>query len=77
MNKILTKFNNLCHINIKNKKNIFNIQSILINKQSKIKLTKMKNLNLLNFKICNNNNIQIKLKLFENKFITKKQNKWN
>ena len=70
MNKNLNNFQNLCNINIKNKKSSFLMKNNLLNKQIKSKLILMKNNNLLNLK-QNYNNIQINFKFFENKFILK------
>ena len=74
MNKNLNNFQNLCNINIKNKKSSFLIKNNLLNKQIRCKLIFMKNNNLLNLK-QNYNNIQINFKFFENKFILKNINK--
>ena len=70
MNKNLNNFQNLCNINIKNKKSSFLMKNNLLNKQIKSKLILMKNNNLLNLK-QNYNNIQINFKFFQNKFILK------
>ena len=75
MNKNLNNFQNLCNINIKNKKSSFLMKNNLLNKQIKSKLILMKNNNLLNLK-QNYNNIQINFKFFENKFILKNIHKW-
>ena len=48
MNKNLNNFQNLCNINIKNKKSSFLMKNNLLNKQIKSKLILMKNNNLLN-----------------------------
>lgn len=75
MSNILNKFNNIFNINIKNKKNKFCIKNSYINKFSKLKLLKLKRLNVINFK--NNNNVTtVDLKFFENKFTFKNINKW-
>lgn len=75
MTNIISKFNNLININVKNKKSKFNIKNNYINNFSKIKLIKMKRLNLINFK-KNTNSILVELKFFENKFVFKNINKW-
>jgi hypothetical protein len=75
MSNILNKFNNSLNINIKNKKNKFEIKNSFLNKHSKLKLLKLKKLNIINFKNNNNNNVLVNLKFFENKFIFKNINK--
>ena len=75
MTGLISTFNNLININVKNKKSKFIIANTYINKFSKTKLIKMKRLNLINFK-KNKNNISIDLKFFENKFVFKNINKW-
>jgi hypothetical protein len=74
MTGLISTFNNLININVKNKKSKFIIANTYINKFSKTKLIKMKRLNLINFK-KNKNNISIDLKFFENKFVFKNINK--
>ena len=74
MTGLISTFNNLININVKNKKSKFIIANTYINKFSKNKLIKMKRLNLINFK-KNKNNISIDLKFFENKFVFKNINK--
>ena len=75
MSNILSKFNNILNINIKNKKNRFDIKNNFLNKHSKLKLLKLKKLNIINFK-NDNNKVLINLKFFENKFMFKNINKW-
>lgn len=73
---ILSSFNNHININIKNKKNSFNLNNKLLNSQSKKKLLLMKKLNIISIKKNFNNTLKIDLKFFEGKFAHKNINKW-
>lgn len=76
MSKVLNSFNNYININVKNRKNSFNIINKLLNKKSKKKLILMQKLNVINIKKGLNNTLKIDLKFFEGKFAHKNINKW-
>jgi hypothetical protein len=76
MTYILNSFNNFLNVNIKNKKNSFNINKKLLNKESKKKLIMMQKLNIINVKLNKNSSLKVNLKFFESKFVHKNINKW-
>lgn len=69
-----TNFNNLLNISIKNKKNVFAIKNVSINKRSQAKLVKMKSLNILSYKKGPGSTL-LTLKFFENRFAFKNLHK--